>query len=86
MLTSVKKAYERNAFEAAGQVCPVEKSTVDVYLQIFSNCYSFDMGCKMTGSPGVLKLVEQLKTLIVCGAPKRFCGLIIQHVGRKIEY
>ena len=50
MLESVKRAYDRGAFIAAGVQCPVKKRTVGKYMRILKPLYTLSLQMQLADS------------------------------------
>ena len=90
MLESVKRAYDKNAFNDE-IVCPVDLNSIEIYLQILNPAYRISLGFQKNSSTIVdvlaylLQLIEIWNKLDVPAAPKRLCKLLIACLKNKFQ-
>ncbi len=90
MLESVKRAYDKKAFDDE-IVCPVDLKSIEIYLQILNPAYRISLGFQKNSStiadvlPYLLQLIEIWNRLDVPPAPRRLCKLLIACLKNKFQ-
>ena len=96
VLESVKKAYDRGAFDNSipEQTCPVTLAVVENYLKILKPAYMLNINLQYNSStimdtiPGVLKLIHDWENISRNSSeiPKNFCNHLIHFTRIKVDY
>jgi hypothetical protein len=92
MLESVKRAYDKNAFDEADNKCPVDLATINNYLCILQPAYIVSLRLQSNDSsicdtiPSIQYLINCWKNLRVPAGPKLLCRLLVHTVKAKFNY
>ena len=94
MLESIKRAYDRGAFND-NFPCDIDLKTTEIYLQILKPAYKLSIKFQKNSSniadiiPNLLKLKEfwiKLSSTSLPPSARRFCRLLVKCVDQKFNY
>ena len=91
MLESVKRAYEKGAFDEDENQCPYDLKTIEMYHQILAPAYRVSLGFQKNSTsiaetiPYVLILIEKWKSLVLPLEPTKLCQLLISCLKSKFH-
>ena len=94
MLESIKRAYDRGAFND-NFPCDIDLKTIEIYLQILKPAYKLSIKFQKNSSniayiiPNLFKLKEfwiKLSTNSLPPSARRFCRLLVKCVDQKFNY
>ncbi len=92
MLESVKRAFDKGAFDENENKCPVDLETINNYLRILQPAYTISLALQSNESsiadtiPSIMYLLNYWSNLNVPQTPKRLCRLLTETVKAKFNY
>ena len=92
VLESVKRAYDRGAFNEIKGLCPVPLETVEIYLQIMKPAYDLSINLQYNDSticdtlPSIYDLICTYETMIVGSEEKEFLELLVENIKLHFSY
>ncbi len=92
MLESVKKAFDRNAFQEANVHLPVQISTIETYLQILLQSYLTNVGMQTNSSsiadviPSVIRMIYVWEYMDLNQDSRLFCNYLLQCLKGKFNF
>lgn len=94
MLVSVKKAYDKNAFDNENPElrCPVQIETLETYMKILKPAYDFSIGIQANHLsiadviPALLFMFNTWEKMNLTSVPKNFCNLLIKAFKQKFKF
>lgn len=90
VLETIKKANEKNAFEASEQL-PVSIKIIDIYLKILKPAYLVNVSFQSSDSnigeviPHIVRLINYWTSLKVTDAPKELCDKLIDQFKQRFH-
>lgn len=90
VLETIRKAHEKNAFEASEQL-PVPIKVIDVYLRILKPAYLVNVSLQSSNSnigeviPNIIRLINYWTSLKVTNAPKQLCDKLIDQFKQRFH-
>ncbi len=94
MLESVKRAYDKGAFDTENDElkCPADLKTVELYLQILRPCYFASIYWQTNHSsiadtvPCVLQLIHEYQMMDVPSSYQKLCKGLVKCIKQKFDY
>ncbi len=92
MLESVKRAFDKGAFDENENKCPVDLETINNYLRILQPAYTISLALQSNESsiadtiPSIMYLLNYWSNLNVPQTPKPLCRLLTETVKAKFNY
>lgn len=94
MLESVKRAYDKGAFDqtSPGLMCPVDLKKIEIYLQILKPAYQVSIGLQSNQAsiacliPGLLRFFNIWERMKVDQKETELCILLVKCFKNKFEY